>query len=32
MEFDPDIMATVPSFLSFIDPWVEMNKDFLLDI
>ena len=31
MEFDPDIMATVPKFLEFIDPWVEYNKDFLLE-
>ena len=31
MEFDPDMMATVPSFLIWIDPWVEYNKDFLMD-
>lgn len=32
MEFDPDMMATVPRFLSPIDPWVEYNKDILLEI
>ena len=32
MEFDPDIMATVPYFLSPIDPFVEFNKDILLSL
>ena len=32
MELDPDIMATVPKFLEGIDPWVEYNKNILLDI
>jgi hypothetical protein len=32
MNFDPDIMATVPYFLSPIDPWVELNKDILMQL
>jgi len=30
VNFDPDIMASLPFFLRFLDPFVEFNKNSML--